>query len=267
MANFEQVVADIFSRRVSTGKLSLEDERQAIADAQAGDNDATMKLIYAYAYALRSAVVWYTRAIPSGGHADLEDIHSQAILGLMEAIQDFDFDRFDRLAAIAPDKITGAVASAAESAVNFKVPTRTLTRFFKILREADGNVYAAAALAPKYAMKTDTFLSVLSAVRDVDSYDGLTASAFDDEAGDGSHLVAVPVAGVNSYDEDEVLVTAAFAAVDDLERDVCRDYYGFSDYNTKSDAEIAGDRGLSRPKVQRVRSSALGKMRNALGVA
>jgi len=267
MANFEQVIADIFTRRVSTGKLELTEEREAIAAAQGGDDDATMRLVYAYAYSLRSAVVWYTRAIPSAGRDGLADIYSQAIMGLMEAIHDFDPEKFDRLAAIAPDKITGAVAAAAESAVNFKVPTRTLTRFFKILREADGNVFAAAALAPTYAMKSATFLAVLSAVRDVDSYDGMVESAWDEGTADGSHIAATPVAGVNSYDEDEVLVDAAFAAVDDLERVVCRDYYGFTDYNTKSDAEIAGDRGLSRPKVQRVRSSALGKMRTALGVA
>ncbi|AYN58526.1 RNA polymerase [Arthrobacter phage Liebe] len=264
--NFEQVLADVFTRRVSTGRLDLAEERAAILAAKEGDSDATVKLIYAYAYSLRSALVWYTRAVPTGGQAT-EDIQSQAVLGLIEAVMAIDLDKCDRLAAIAPDYITGAVASAAESAVNFKVPTRSLTRFFKILREADGNIFEATALAPKYAMRAETFLAILSAVRDVDSYDGLTAAAWGDDGGDGSHLAASPVAGVNSYDEDEVLVEAAFAAVDDLEAAVCRDYYGFTDYNTKSDAEIAGDRGLSRPKVQRTRASALGKMRVALGVA
>lgn len=263
--NFEQVISDVFTRRTSTGKLDLAEERAAILAAKDGDSEATVKLIYAYAYSLRSAVVWYTRAVPGG--TATEDIHAQAILGLVEAIMAIDLDECERLAAIAPDYITGAVAGAAESAVNFKVPTRSLTRFFKILREADGNVYEAASLAPKYAMRTETFLAILSAVRDVDSYDGLAAAAYGDDGSDGSHLAAAPVAGVNSYDEDEVLVEAAFAAVDDLEATVCRDYYGFTDYNTKSDAEIAGDRGLSRPKVQRTRASALGKMRTALGVA
>lgn len=85
----------------------------------------------------------------------------------------------------------------------------------------------------------------------------------------GPSRIEASVCGPDSHDdvEDRLLVEAAFAAVDDLEEEVCRLAYGFSDYDPIPDSEVGYGLGLSRPKVQRVRASALGKMRDAAGVA
>jgi RNA polymerase sigma factor (sigma-70 family) len=268
-ATLSSVVSDIFDRGANGDRFAtVADEQTAISAAKAGDEGAQIALMLAYAPALRNAVKWYTRAMPSVAQsAELEDVRAQAIVGLLEAIRAFDPEVHDRLAAIVSDYVTSEVSAQAADATGFAVPERTLKRFFGILRAADGNVFEATRLAPRYEMKRETFLAVLSAVRNVDSIDGLGAGE-DEEA--PRELAAMPLAPVYSDEEiveDRILVEAAFRAVDDQEALVCRDYYGFSEYDTMSDAEIAHRRGLSRPKVQRVRSTALGKMRSALGVA
>ncbi|WVX88034.1 DNA binding protein [Arthrobacter phage TforTroy] len=274
--SFDKVLADIFDRNVERRFESVDAEREAIAAAKLGDEDATLGLMYAYSHMLRSGVRWYTRALPSVGKGGaLEDVRSSAVMGLLSAVQAFDFtSTHDRLAAIAKQHIYEHVAThAASSIAAFTVPQRTLSRFFSILREADGNVFEATALAPKYRMKTETFLAVLSAVRNVDSYDALTGAQ--DEHGsatkggqssEGSRDIPVkPLWEAALAEEDAVLVKAAFEAVDDVEEKVCRLAYGFETYGDPvPDIEIGHKLGMTRPTVQRRRSSALGKMRGAL---
>ncbi|UYL87648.1 DNA binding protein [Arthrobacter phage VResidence] len=271
--SFSKVLADIFDRNIEHRFDTVEAERDAIAAAKKGDEEATVALMYAYAHTLRSGVRWYTHALPSvakGG--DLEDVRSNAVMGLMAAIQAFDLDAdiHDRLAAIAKQHVYETVAAHAPTAVAaFTIPQRTMSRFFSILREAEGNVYEAAALAPKYSMKRETFLAVLSAVRNVESYDA--AEANDDEGRSGDFLGTEnvrPIWDNSAAEEDELLVAAAFDAVDDVEERVCRLAYGFETYGDPvPDVEIAHELGMTRPTVQRRRSGALNKMRSALAVA
>ncbi|UJQ86834.1 DNA binding protein [Arthrobacter phage Reedo] len=276
---FDKIIADVFVRNIERRFESIEAERQAIAAAKQGDEEATVALMYAYAYMLRSGVRWYMRSLPSVPKAaDLEDVRSNAVTGLLAAIKAFDLDAeiHDRLAAIAKDHIYEHVSAGAPTAVAaFTVPQRTMSRFFSILREADGNVYEAAALAPSKHMTRETFLAVLSAVRNVDSYEAATeanAGGFDGTTGErfgvgGERgIEARPLWDGSEAEDDALLVEAAFEAVDDLEKNVCEMAYGFTDYDPVPDAEIGHRLGFSRAKAQRVRSSALGKMRNALAV-
>ncbi len=278
MNAFQTVLSEIFDRGVERRFDDVDAEREAIELAKEGDETATVALLYAYASALRNGVRWFANAAPSAPQAaDLEDVRVRAVLGLQEAIRAFDPARHRRLAAIAAGYIADEVASAAEAATAFSVPERTLKRFFGILRKADGNVYEAAALAPQHEMKRETFFAVLSAVRDVTSYDaalGGNSGGFDGTTGERfaegveRGIVARPIwSGEHADAEDRVLVEAAFGAVDELEARVCRLAYGFEEYDPLPDAEIGHRLGMSRPKTQRVRAGALGKMREALGVA
>lgn len=270
MTSFEAITTDIFDRSGERRFASVEDERQAIAKAKTGDSDATVDVLYAYAAVLRNSV----RALPADVRdAALEDIRQEAILGLLEAVRAWDGDRHLRLAAIASQYVADAVSKAASAATGFTVPERTLKRFFGILRKADGNIYDAARLAPSYEMTTETFLAVLSSVRNVESYSASETSSGDEDGSDllsrwdSAESIVGKVRTGEEIVEDELLVEVAFGAVDDLEEDVVRLAYGFADYNTLADIEVGERLGLSRPKVQRVRSGALGKMRLALGVA
>jgi DNA-directed RNA polymerase specialized sigma subunit len=276
VSNFTSLISDIFDRGVEQ-RLSLEDERLAIELAQHGDQAAQTKLLLAYAPALRNGVQWFARALPSTPQrADLEDVRSQAILGFLEAIKAFSLNSHDRLAAIAPQYIRNAVAVSASSATSFTVPERTLKRFFGILREAEGNAARAADLAPSFEMKRDTFLAVLSAVRNVTSYDGLSSGGTANGAsvhgwGDGENTKephAFPIWDANEAAVvDRILVEMAFTAVDELEAQVMLLAYGFTDYEPIPDAEVGHRLGFSRAKAQRTRTAALEKMRHSLGVA
>jgi DNA-directed RNA polymerase specialized sigma subunit len=261
MTHFETVLSDIFDRGAEQ-RLSQDEERETIHAAQSGDEAATVALLYAYAPALRHAVSRYTEAL------GIEDARSAAVLGFISAVNSFDFDRYDRLAAIVVPEMTHELASAVSDQAPVTVPTRTRTRFFNILRQADGNVAAAALLAPTYEMSRETFYAVKEALG-AESYDNRS----DDTAGEltGRSAEADMRSLWNESGDafgdatDRVLVELAFSVVDDQETDICRMSYGFTDYLPVPDGQIAHVLGMARPTVQRKRAGALTKMRAALG--
>ena len=272
MFNFDKTLFDIFDRRVTTGKLPLMKEREAIHAAKCGDEAATLKLLHAYAYALRKVSGVYRHA--GGTWADgpgksglAADLRMAAVEGFLEALYAFDLDgAHSRLAATVEGYVANSMSTAVVAPVAMNVPERTLKRFYSILRKAGGDPIKGAALAPRYSMTAETFGSVLTAVRSTQSLDGPSDDA--DGPSDYPNRLDVPACGRDYRDdvEDMLLVEAAFTAVDDLEEDVCRLAFGFSDYDPIPDSEVGHRLGLSRPKVQRVRASALGKMRDAVGV-
>jgi len=279
MSKYDAALVDIFERYTEREQLTLEEERELIRRAKDRDEDAVIGLLYAYGPLLRKSVGSYRYA---GGawsenqkhSAAQEDLRSGAVLALLEAVQAFDFERWDRLAAILPQMTANELASALVGPVAFSVPSRTLKRFYSILRAAKGNVYEAAALAPSLKMTTDTFLAVHQAVRAAESTDRPMNNDTGQASGDSSSEAigssysdhAVPTWDGSYGDvEDAILVETAFQVVDTLEKDVIRLAYGFSDYDPVPDAEIGERLGFSRPKVQRVRASGLAKMRIAIG--
>jgi DNA-directed RNA polymerase specialized sigma subunit len=264
---FANVITDVFERHAEN-RLDIDEERAAIERAKLGDTDATVALVYAYAPALRSSVSNFRKGAVARGErpnpAALADLRMSAIEGLIEAVHAFDPDRYDRLAATVSKYVANSVATYLVSPIAITIPQRTLTRFYGILRTAEGNAAEGARIAPEYEMTTETFLAVLSAVREADSFDALAA----DEGDDRGFVNVSPVwDGAQADAEDRILVEAAFAAVDQLEADVVRLAYGFTDYDPVPDAEVAERLGLSRQKAQRTRNSALSHMRDALGVA
>lgn len=259
-------------------KLPLDEERATIALAKAGDEAATIKLVYAYAFALRMGVGSHRHA-GGAGTTDVDDLRQSALLGLLEAIHAFNPEVHHRLAATVRGYIADAIAGSGATPVALSVPERTLKRFYGILREADGDTVKAAELAPERSMTAETFLAVLEAVRNTTSLDAGTdgmhssprpggygfGEGSDDSYGLHGHESAPrdPAAAV----EDRVLVDAALRAVEGTESEVVGLRYGFTEYNPLPDAEIGERLGLSRQKVQRTATSALVRMRSALGVA
>lgn len=277
--SYDDLVANIFDRKINV-TLSADDERAAIAAYRdGGDDEALYRVMYAYAPVLNMAVTKASGGLPQTWrlYDTISELRDHAITGFLEAVAKFDPDHHNRLAAIARQHVQAAVSAAASSVTGFAVPERTLKRFFHVLRAAKGNIYDAARLAPSLQMSTETFLTILSAVREVTSTEapGLLAWRMDSMAipareeesidfADASPLVG-RIRTTEAIVEDEILVSAAFAAVDDLETDVVRLAYGFTDYDPQPDAEVAHRLGMSRSAAQRTRTGALDKMRDALG--
>lgn len=242
--------------------LSVEEEVALIASAQAGDADAYTRLLHAYGPTLRS------HAAKAAKFTDTDDARSSALLAFAEVLASHDVEygyENGRLASrLTPHLLNVLDTTKGEALSAFAVPSRTMKRYFGLMKAADGDVVAARALAPSSMMTVETFDSVHSAVM-ADSLEGLTTP---DGDGPSRDFVASPVYTVSPVVdvEDAILVDVAFRAVDDEEERVCRLAYGFTEYDPQPDAEVAHRMGLTRPTVQRRRTSALGKMRKALGV-
>lgn len=259
------MLSDLFTY-AETEPITAEEERELIASAQAGDDLAHMRLLNLYGPLLRATV---TRAAKT---MEVDDAQAVAILAFEETLathvgqveEGYDGRLGGRLAPAVREAL--GVARAGSSA--FDVPARTYSRYLGILNEAEGDPSRAVEIASEFGMAAETWTSIHHATR-VDSTDVLAA----DSSSSGAHHPAFD--GTSIYDdgrepiadvEDAVLVRMAFKAVDDEEARIVEMHYGFTEYDTVPDAEIGHRLGLTRPTVQRRRSSALGKMRKALGV-
>lgn len=253
--------------------LSEEVEAATIVEAQAGSESAKEILIRAYGPALRSAVSRFGNGVRGGRTArgsrleagntdlDLADLQSAAFVAFLEVIESHDATKSPRLAGRVSQYLQQRLAEEFSAAAAFTVPSRTLKRFYGVLKAADGDASVALAIAPEFGMGKDTFASVLAAVRGTDSLEGVEGTT---GLGGATAVYATsPVADV----EDRMLVEHAFGAVTDDEARIVELAYGFTEYEPVPDAEIAHRLSMTRPTVQRRRSSALGSMRKALGVS
>lgn len=264
MTNFEQITRDIFDNGAEA-RLDVEAERTAIAATKTGDEAATVALLYAYAPTLRSVVAAYARR-GEGHQFDREELTSAAVLGLLQAVAAFDLDGDQvRLAGTVHDYVVDAVGTAVADVVAVTVPTRTLKRFFAIIRAAKGDEAEAVKMAPSFEMSVDTFLAVRRAVNAAST--DVPISGDEGEQRAWSDAARPLWIDGDAFEDatDRILVDLAFASVDDLEEDVCRMRYGFSSYEPMSDAEIGDVVGMPKRTVQRRRTGALDKMRAAIG--
>lgn len=274
MFNFNQALTEVFDRKAERRISDPSVEREIIHRAKNGDESATLDLVYAYAPALRNAVKWFAKANPGSTQiSDVEDVRSRAVMGLIEAIHAFDPEKHERLAAIASGYITDEVSQGASSVTGFTVPPRTLKRFFGILRRAEGNIYEAMGMCRQYDMDPETFLSVLSAVRNVESYN----DEGDHDGHDESRWVFEQAEPLWSSDpvrdaEDKILVEAVFACRNDdndlteRQSQILLHAYGFKNYGEpQSDAAVGEAIGATRPTVQRDHKKALAKAADRLG--
>lgn len=255
--------------------LTEADEAEAISAAREGSDEATWALLLAYGPALRSAVSRFKGNLRDGqtsqAHGEdgttssaLADLQSAAVVAFLELIAEHDPALNPRLAGRVSARLSRALADEVAASASFAVPERTLSRFYGIVRDADGDLALALESAPDYGMTRETFSAVLHAVK-ADSLDGLTA---DDEDGARPEIHASSVFSPSPIVdvEDKILVEVAFGAVDDEEARIVELAYGFTEYDPVPDAEIGHRIGLTRPTVQRKRGKALGKMRKALAV-
>jgi DNA-directed RNA polymerase specialized sigma subunit len=236
-----------------------EEETALIAAARLGDEAATLRLFAAYVPVLRDAAARAPHSL------EFEDARQAAILGFLDAVQRANGPR---LAGVIRERVTASVtAAASEADPGFAVPERTKRRALTILAEAEGNLDAALALAPKYDMRPDTLLAVWTALNNVRS---LEASIVHAQPREGIAAYEPPMEPLWSDREvtdvsDRDLVRKAFNAVNTLESDVCRMAYGFTEPDPIPDAEIGFRLGFGRVRIWRVRHGALDKMRSALG--
>lgn len=228
-------------------ELERETLHAAVLDAKGGDEQAFGLLARGFALLLRK------QARPFAGILPADEVRTAALIGLLEAVSAVEVP--EAFASVVGRYVQKSLRLAAGEVVPVPVPERTLARYLGVMREAGGDVEAAALLAESFHMSRETFYAVRAAL-----------SAASLESPGAAEWVGS--LAVEEWEAPEVLCAAAFEALDaGPEVEVVEAAYGFSDYRPHSDSEIAGDLGWSRPKVQRVRSGALVKMREALCVS
>jgi DNA-directed RNA polymerase specialized sigma subunit len=262
---------DIFRYAESTTTLTEAEEAQLIADAQAGSESAKVALIEAYARAVRAAISRFKSTVPDGqvvvgphgtASAEVDDVQQAAMVAVLEAIADHDPTRGPRLAGHVVARLDRELTAVAATRPAFQVPSRTLSRFYGIMAEAEGDLEAAIAIAPSKEMSAETLKTIYAATG------AEPIPTADEEADDSAPRTASPVFTPSPVAdvEDRMLVDMAFAAMTDEEARICELAYGFTEYDPIPDPEIAHRMGLSRPAVQRKRAKALDKSRKAIGV-
>lgn len=212
-----------------------------------------------------------------------EDFDSAVTLALAEALRDFDPDSdTPSFANIGKQVYRRGLNSVVESRARaVAVPRATLSRYFKIVRaarervgdDAEDYTFAALELAREFHMRVDTFMAVRDAVSTVPYSHMLTPEqeAEGVRAEDVLERASLKVAPEASESAAE-LADLAMSVLNPEEAEVVATAYGLAqsyplgkaDYNERSDAEVGARMGLSRSRVQQIRTGALVKMRAAL---
>ncbi|WP_424936630.1 MULTISPECIES: hypothetical protein [Bacteria] len=253
--------------------LELEAELSLIDRAQHGDNDAKNDLLMQYAPALRALVA--REVTRSGGNVTSDEARANVLLAFWETVASC--DGTERVA-----RRLGHQAQETEHEYGLhpglSVPARTRRKFYQARREAGagGDVMAAARAL---GMADETIHAVRAAI-DADSFEGHVAHISTASPGSDISLSGGSLTGGAGWDtqitglteergyatvEDAATCAIAFTAVDSVRGGIIRDAYGFTDLDPLPDSEIAHRRGMTRSKVQRLRSEGIAAMRAALG--
>lgn len=245
-------------------------ELDAIRAAKYGEGEervnALATLWDAYQPAARAAVAMFR------GQIDEEDAMQAAYVAFLEAIEASEGDK--RLAFTIQQYLRGGLSEAVTQEWDWAIPSRTLKRFFSILRRADGDVAEGARIAPTYAMTSETFTHIATLWLSTDS---LRGSEREDTSEPNYSGVLV---GAESRDEfalaDDVMLArfARDSLADPLERQIVDLTYGFVPVEYEGalipapvrDDVIGALIGKSGRTVRRRRTDALRTMRAAIGL-
>lgn len=251
----------VFNGYATTPNVSVTEERELIALAQNGCNTSYETLMAKYAPLLKK----YARSAPHTIEKD--EIESALLLGFVEAVQDFDLEEHSILSITLPNHLKRALSEVGVVSASFTIPQRSLSRWLSIHRKAEGNIYAAMALAPTYSMSTETFMSIYTALRETNSLEAvLVGDAYvvkslhintETPTGESDQDLANLIFDVRGDDQD----------LTDREAVILRYAYGWMEYGRPlNDSELAEKFDMSRATAQRVRTTALAKARKRLGV-
>lgn len=241
---------DVFRTKPSKERVSVEDERKLIEQAQSGAHyapSAQWDLVRQYRGLLQATSYKIRARAPGMSPEQIEDLESDLVLVTLDAIRDFNLETHIRLAQTLTSDLA-MFAGKMQTALN--VPRQTLILWFKILRTHDGDLARAAEGAATMGMKPETFRTIHHAL----DYDE-------------QEWAEVPYSAMDRGVPDELTHLLAHRALDALkpsQREVVELAYGFRG-DPKSDAEVAEIVGApSRKTVETRRTSALMKMRAEL---
>lgn len=243
---------EIFRTKPSKDRVSVEAERQLIEQAQSTAHYAAAAqwdLVRQYRGLLQATSYKIRARAPGMPPEQIEDLESDLVLVTLDAIRDFNLETHIRLSHTLVTLLNREAANRTEA---LKIPSNTLARWAKILRQADGDHQRAALAAPKMDMSTDTFRAIHHALDHVE--------------GEWSELPYRADARPAPDEQTHALAHQALGMLTDERREVVELAYGFRG-DPKPDSEVSEILGITRKAAELRRTRSIAQLRTALGEA
>ena len=241
------------------GRLCLEGEAEEQAAAREKLTNCNLRLVVSI------AKQYSYRGIP------MSDLIQEGNIGLMRAVEKFEYHRGFKFSTYASWWIRQAIVRAIESQCRtIRVPIyklEVLNRLNAKTREL-GRALARdpsrTEIAEAMEMTVDEIDELIRMNREPMSLDSPVGEDGDSKLGDfiGDSSIAPPEVRLVTQSL-ECGVTRALATLDPREEQVLRSRYGLDDFEARSLENIGKDFGLTRERIRQIELRALAKLRHA----
>ena len=226
-----------------------------VLQAQGGDTAAATNLVLN----MNGHVANWAREIAGKHH--VEETTLEGLTALWEAVQTFDPERGASFYTHARRVVRLAMHNVVSN--NNDGPTvheRTARRYFALVREANGDIDQAAAMADEgdRNFSTSTFWA---AHRALDNTERLDRQATDDEAASAMDEASQRSSVDVEADAINRVITAdLLASLTERQAAILERTYGLNGHTEHTDNETAQALGISRPRVVTIRKAALSSL-------
>lgn len=253
----------------ATPPLTRAEERSLIPLAQAGDKDATARIVTSHLPHLHAEA---RRHRGAARHLPQDDYVAAGCEAMLGALKTFDPSRGTRFITHARGFIRPAMSAVSHAAYPTPVPGRTMRKVMRALRATNTVDEAVMFAQVTEGLLPQTFAAAYTALvawkpealKANSSTDG-------DDDGDGHDerepRAMLPTRGERPGPNDPAVrfvVRAALLSLTDRQRTVLE--MTVMSWDPMKDSEVAAHLGVSRPTVTRTRLSALATLREIIGV-
>lgn len=257
----------LFVRDISrTARLTSDEEVALARRVQAGDEAARERMIAANLRLVVKIAKDY-----SGRGIDLEDLISEGNIGLMKAVERFDPDRGVKFSSYASWWIKSGMRRALASQTNdVRVPENLANRAFRMQREVEV-MTGELRRRPTEEEIADRLELTVEEVRRLHEA-AVSQVSLDDDSGEDGRDLRDTLADPTSEDPAAVAATRnllgemnlLLEGLDERDRVILRDRFGFDNNSPKTFGEIGTRFGLTAERIRQLQEGALVKLRSGM---
>jgi RNA polymerase primary sigma factor len=270
MKNHKNIVDMCYAEALEVPLLTREEEIELAKKIEAGDASAISKMAEAnQRYVISIAKKFYTKYKFPG--VSLEDYVQEGNLGLLKAIQKFDYTRGYRFSTMATDWIKQGIGRYIKKQGGIKIPEHKhseINQVYKICQKFTED-YGCEATPEEIADITGMTVKKVKEILSIPR----TSVSLNAEIGDDGGTFANLIEDKKSINPEEALMNnmlsdklaEAMKVLTSIEEQVMTLRYGIDDGITRTLAEVGQImNGVSRQRIHDVHTKALEKLREAL---